>query len=137
MRKVRYLMMSMKVYFLIWPALFAVTFINAAIRELSYRKYLGEYQNHAAGTAAGTVLIGISIYIVNTVWPFHGREQAFYVGFIWTAMTVIAETVTVLFLMKKDFKSLLRSYDITKGELWPIFLIFLIIFPPLIAGKGS
>jgi hypothetical protein len=127
----------MKVYILIWPALFAVAFINGAIRELTYGKYLCEYQKHAAGTAAGTVLIGISIYIVNTVWPFHGREQAFYVGLIWTAMTVIAETVMVLFFMKKDFKSLLRSYDITKGELWPLFLVFLILFPPFIAGKGS
>jgi hypothetical protein len=107
----------MAIYILIWCALFAVAFLNGALHELAYGKYLGEYAKHAAGTATGTVLIGIAIYIVNLIWPFHGKLQAFYVGLVWTGMTVIAETVMILFFMKKDVKFLLNAYDITKGQI--------------------
>ena len=100
----------MATYILIWPVLFAVGFINGAVRELTYGKYLGEYTRHAVGTVTGTVLIGIAIYLVNRLWPFHGRAQAFYAGLIWTVMTVIAESAMLLFIMKKDFKFLLGTY---------------------------
>ena len=127
----------MATYILIWSALFAVAFLNGALRELTDGRYLGEYARHAVGTATGIVLIGTAIYIVNLIWPFHGKLQTFYVGLIWAGMTVIAETVMILFFMKKNVKFLLNAYDITKGQLWPLFLVFLIVFPVLIAGTGS
>ncbi|MFI5322672.1 MAG: hypothetical protein ACHQ6U_03885 [Thermodesulfobacteriota bacterium] len=126
----------MAIYILVWPAFFTLAFINGALRELTYGRYLSEYKKHAAGTVTGTVMIGIAIYVVNIIWPFHGRLQAFYVGLVWTVMTVIAETVMILFFMKKDLNFLLSAYDITKGQLWLLFLVFLIVFPLLIEGSG-
>lgn len=121
-------------YVLIRPALFAVAFMNGAVRELTYGKNLGEYERHTVGTAAGIVLLGIAIYAVNIIWPFQGRAQAFYVGLIWTALTIIAESVMLLVFMKRDIKFLLAAYDIRKGQLWPIVLVFLLLFPVIIAG---
>lgn len=126
----------MEKYILIYPALFAVGFVNGALRELTYGKYLSEHTRHAVGTATGIVLIGIAIYIINYFWPFQDRTQAFLVGLTWAALTVIFESAMILFMMKKDIRAVLREYDVTKGRLWPFVLLFVIVFPVIIASNG-
>jgi hypothetical protein len=122
----------MKKYILIWFVLFGVAFLNGAIRELTYGRYLEEYTRHVVGTIVGVILLGASIYIVNLIWPFQSRMQAFYVGVIWVLMTVVGETLMILFLMKKDFHTVIQQYDIASGRLWPLVLLFILLFPPLI-----
>lgn len=127
----------MKTYILIYPALFAVGILNGALRELTYGRYLGEYQKHAAGTAAGVVMVGIAIYVINHLRPFRSRAQALLAGTVWAALTVVFESVMVLVFMKKDFHTLLSAYDATKGQLWPFVLLFVTVFPVIIARKGE
>ena len=136
-KEVKYLITDMLKYVLLWFVLFAVAFTNGALRELTYGKRMSEHRRHVTGTVTGVILIGITIYLIDTVWPFHGRSQALYVGLIWALMTVISESAMLLIFMKKDFKTLIGTYDVTKGQLWPFVLLFLIIFPPLIAGSGG
>ncbi|MEQ9618958.1 MAG: hypothetical protein RIG61_07260 [Deltaproteobacteria bacterium] len=123
----------MEKYILIYPALFAVGFVNGAMRELAYGKYLDEYPRHVVGTITGTILIGLVIYAINYFWPFQGRRQAFLVGVVWAALTIIFESAMILFMMKKGISHVLREYDVTEGRLWPFVLLFVIIFPVLIA----
>lgn len=127
----------MEKYILIYPALFAAGFINGTIRELTYGKYLGEYPRHVVGSIAGTVLIGTTIYAINYFLPFQDRRQAFIVGLVWAMLTVIFESVMIIFMMKKDIKHVLREYNVAKGRLWPFVLLFVVIFPALIAGSGE
>ena len=127
----------MEKYILIYPALFAVGFINGVVRELTYGKYMSGYTKYVVGTVSGMVLIGIAIYFINYFWPFQDRMQAFLVGVIWAALTIIFESAMILFMMKKDIRAVLREYNITKGRLWPFVLLFVIIFPVLIAGSGG
>lgn len=127
----------MKIYILIYPALFAVGFLNGALRELTYGRYLGEYQKHAVGTLVGIVMIGAAIYFINYVRPFQSRKQAFLVGTVWAALTVLFESAMVLLFMKRDFNFLLSSYNITEGQLWPFVLLFVLVFPVIIARKGE
>jgi len=128
---------DIKIYILIYPALFAVGFLNGAIRELTYGRYLGEYQKHAVGTVTGIVLVGIAIYIINYLRPFRSKAQALMVGVTWAVLTVIFEAVMILVFMKEDLNTVLNAYDLSKGQLWPFVLLFVTVFPVIIAEKGE
>jgi hypothetical protein len=128
---------SIGIYILLYPLLFAVGFVNGALRELTYGRYLGEYEKHAVGTVAGIVLVGIAIYIINYLRPFRSKSQALKVGAVWAVLTVVFETVMMLVFMKEDVNTVLNAYDLSKGQLWPFVLIFVTVFPVIIAGKGE
>lgn len=128
---------DIKIYILIYPALFAVGFLNGAIRELTYGRYLGEYQKHAVGTVTGIVLVGIAIYIINYLRPFRSKAQALKVGVVWAVLTVVFEAVMILVFMKEDLNTVLNAYDLSKGQLWPFVLLFVTVFPVIIAEKGE
>lgn len=128
---------DIKIYILIYPALFAVGFLNGTIRELTYGRYLGEYQEHAVGTVTGIVLVGIAIYIINYLRPFRSKAQALKVGVVWAVLTVVFEAVMILVFMKEDLNTVLNAYDLSKGQLWPFVLLFVTVFPVIIAEKGE
>jgi len=125
------------IYILLYPLLFAVGFLNGALRELTYGRYIGEYEKHAAGTVTGIVMVGIAIYIINYLRPFRSKSQALLVGAVWAMLTVIFEAVMILIFMKEDVNTVLNAYDVSKGQLWPFVLVFVTVFPVIIAGKGE
>lgn len=126
----------MKTYILIYPLLFAVGFLNGAIRELTYGRYMGEYEKHAVGTVTGIVMVGLAIYIINYFRPFRNKAQALAVGVVWAVLTVIFESAMIVIFMKGDLNTVLSAYDLTEGQLWPFVLLFVTVFPVLIARKG-
>lgn len=125
------------IYILLYPLLFAVGFVHGALRELTYGRYMGEYEKHAVGTVAGILLVGIAIYIINYLRPFRSKAQALKVGVVWAVLTVVFEAVMILVFMKEDVSTVLNAYDLSKGQLWPFVLVFVTVFPVIIAGKGE
>jgi hypothetical protein len=125
------------IYILLYPFLFAVGFLNGALRELTYSRYLGEYQKQAVGTFTGIVLVGIAIYIINYLRPFRSKARALMVGAVWAVLTVVFEAVMILVFIKEDVNTVLNAYDLSKGQLWPFVLVFVTVFPVIIAGKGE
>ena len=118
-----------KTYTLLWLGLLVLAFVNAGIRELGYKKYVSELAAHQISTVTGCVLAFIFTYFVARIWPITSYSNSLKIGITWVLLTVLFETTMVLVFMKKDFAFLLSSYDISKGQLWPVFLLWTGILP--------
>ncbi|NIX16048.1 MAG: hypothetical protein GWN11_09265 [Candidatus Dadabacteria bacterium] len=119
----------LKTYSLLWFGLLMLAFINAGIRELGYGKHVSELSAHQISTVTGCILITIFTYIISRIRPITSYTDSLKIGIIWVTLTVIFETAMVVIFMKKDLAFLLNSYNIFRGQLWPVFLLWTGVLP--------
>lgn len=116
-------------YTIAWIGLVIVAIINGTIREKGYRKYVGELRAHQISTITGIILFGACIYIFSLIWKIQSANQAITIGLIWLALTIVFEFVFGHFVMKHPWDKLLHDYNILKGRLWLLILIWTTIAP--------
>ena len=116
-------------YTIAWIGLVIVAIINGTIREKGYRKYVGELKAHQISTMTGIILFGVCIYLFSLIWKIQSAGQAITIGLIWLALTVVFEFVFGHFVMKHPWSKLLHDYNILKGRLWLLILIWTTIAP--------
>lgn len=116
-------------YTIAWLGLVVVAIINGAIREKGYKKYMSELRSHQVSTVTGIILFGVCIYIFSLIWKIQSAGQAITIGLIWLALTVAFEFVFGHFVMKHPWSKLLHDYNILKGRLWLLILIWTTIAP--------
>ena len=66
------------------------------------------------------------------LWGFHSASQAIYTGLVWLAMTVAFEFLAGHYLFGNSWEKLFRDYDLRKGRLWGLFLLWLTVLPYLL-----
>ena len=82
-----------------------------------------------------TILLLISYYSLNrTKLKFSDRELM-VIGTVWLALTLLFEFGWGHFVVGRSWDELLVDYDILKGRLWVLVLIFTLL-APLIAGRS-
>ncbi len=116
-------------YTIAWLGLVVVAIINGAIREKGYKKYMSELRAHQVSTVTGIILFGIFIYILSLIWKIQSAGQAITIGLLWLALTIAFEFVFGHFVMKHPWSKLLHDYNILKGRLWLLILIWTTIAP--------
>jgi hypothetical protein len=116
-------------YTIAWVGLVVVAIINGAIREKGYKKYMSELRAHQVSTVTGIILFGIFIYILSLIWKIQSAGQAITIGLLWLALTIAFEFVFGHFVMKHPWSKLLNDYNILKGRLWLLILIWTTIAP--------
>ncbi|MCK5058054.1 MAG: hypothetical protein KAT34_15480 [Candidatus Aminicenantes bacterium] len=116
-------------YTIAWLGLVVVAIINGAIREKGYKKYMSELRAHQVSTVTGIILFGIFIYILSLIWKIQSAGQAITIGLLWLALTIAFEFVFGHFVMKHPWSKLLNDYNILKGRLWLLILIWTTIAP--------
>ena len=125
-----------KVYALLWLGLLALAFVNASIRELCYESLVSELSAHQISTLTGCLIMFVYALIVSRKWPIPGYSDSIRISIIWVSLTVFFETIMVLVFMKKDINFILESYNVFKGQLWPLFLIWLGLLPFILKSKN-
>lgn len=116
-------------YTIAWLGLVIVAIINGTIREKGYKQYTSELRAHQISTFTGIILFGVCVYILNLVWEIQSTGQAIAIGLIWLALTIVFEFVFGHFVMKHPWSKLLHDYNILKGRLWLLILIWTAIAP--------
>lgn len=116
-------------YTIAWLGLVIVAILNGVIREKGYKKYLSELRAHQISTLTGIILFGACIYILSLVWKIQSAGQALTIGLIWLALTVAFEFIFGHFVMKHPWSKLLHDYNILKGRLWLLILVWTTIAP--------
>jgi|GEM_PF-5379161 len=56
-------------------------------------------------------------------------RQALLIGIIWLALTVAFEFVFGRLVMRRPWSQLLSDYNVFKGRMWAVFLIWLTLAP--------
>lgn len=116
---------------LIWFGFFVLAFINGALREILIKRYIKEPWAHHLSALTAIILFG-GFALRDFVRP-ETNNQAIWAGLYWLVLTILAETFVVGRLMgKQSWYEILNNYNILKGNLWPLVLIWVGLLPLLV-----
>jgi hypothetical protein len=125
------------IYSIAWLGLVVVAIANGAARTMLYGKYMKELTAHQISCFTGMTLIGLSTWILNLVWKLESAGQAAAIGLIWLGLTIAFEFLFGHYVMKQPWSRLRQDYDITRGRLWLLVLIWTAIVPYVVFALTS
>jgi hypothetical protein len=101
---------------------------NGAARQL-YTERVGDTQAHAISTATLLGLLTLYIAALDRRWPLPTRRTGLAVGGGWMALTVLFEFGFGHFVVGDSWSRLLEQYDVTRGNLWILVPLWMLIGP--------
>ncbi|MEW6771269.1 MAG: hypothetical protein AB1330_07745 [Bacillota bacterium] len=116
-------------YTIAWLPMVVIAIVNGAIREAGYKKFLGEPRAHQVSTVTGIALFGLYIWALSLWWRIESPVQAVLIGLIWLVLTVAFEFGFGYFVMGHSWSRLLHDYNLLKGRLWVLVLLWVAIAP--------
>lgn len=114
---------------LAWLAMLAVSVANGALRDFAYGRFLSELHAHQLSTASGITLLGVVIWLFVRRRPFASARQALSVGLFWLTLTVAFEFLFFHYVGGHSWGELLANYDLSRGRLWPLVLVWVLVAP--------
>jgi hypothetical protein len=116
-------------YTMCWVGLVGIAIINGVLREKGYRRSMSELTAHQLSTAIGIALFGIYVLILTRIWRIESSGQAFAIGGIWLFLTIGFEFVFGHYVMGHPWRRLFHDYNLLRGRLWILLLIWTAIAP--------
>ena len=116
-------------YCVSWIGMVIIAIMNGVIRDAFYGKRLGELTAHQISTFTLIVLSGLYLWLLGLAWKIPSSNQAITIGLIWLALTVAFEFLFGHYLMKHPWTKLLHDYNIHKGRIWVLVLLWITIAP--------
>lgn len=115
-------------HFLFWLPMIALAFINAGLRELVFRKHFTELRAGQLSTITLMILCGIYALLIFRFLNIQNPGQALLTGLLWMLLTVLFE-FTLGMMLKQSWAQMIEQYNLKNGQLWPVFLLFLLLLP--------
>ncbi|UCE90046.1 MAG: hypothetical protein JSW10_04285 [Pseudomonadota bacterium] len=128
---------ALGIYTLLWFGLLAFAVLNGGVRDFVYGKGLDASTAHQISTLALCVVIVVYTWLAHRIWPIASAALALVIGLLWMLLTVAFETWMILSVMEEDFTVVLQSYDLTRGQLWPLVLVCTGVAPWLVRRIGQ
>ena len=102
---------------------------NGTLREAGYRGRVGGLAAHQLSTASAIGLFAGYFELLAHRWPLGSSRKAFEVGAVWLVLTVGFEFGFGRYVAKTSWRELLVDYDLRKGRLWPLVLVWIAVGP--------
>jgi hypothetical protein len=112
-----------------WFAFPFIAIFNATLRELIYKKSLGDLAAHQISTVTGIVFFGIIFYFIFKKWKIESVKHAIRIGLIWLGLTILFEFGFGHYIMGNSWQKLLHDYNLAEGRVWSLFLLWITIAP--------
>ena len=116
-------------YLAAWIVLLLVAMINGALRDFTYGKHVSELLAHQLSSLSGIVLFGVVFHQFVRHWPPASARHALTIGLFWMALTVAFEFLFFHYAAGHSWEELLANYDIARGRLWPLILMWVALGP--------
>ncbi len=116
-------------YVIAWVPMIFIAIGNGIFREKFLASRLRELGAHQASTVTLVILFGIYIWILIRNWKPESTEQAITIGLLWLGLTVLFEFLFGHYVAGHSWSKLLHDYNILKGRIWIIVLIWVTIAP--------
>ena len=116
-------------YLLVWFLLAVVAITNGVIRQTTYGKSVSDLAAHQISTITAILASGTVVWVVHRSWPIESASQAWIIGLLWLVMTIAFEFGFGHFVAGHSWDRLLADYNILKGRVWFLFLVWLGIMP--------
>jgi hypothetical protein len=122
-------MKNLYIHILWWFAFPFVGIFNGTLRELTYKKFVGDLPAHQISTATGIILFGIVFYFIFNKWKIESLKNAIWIGVIWLVLTILFEFGFGHYVMGNSWEKLFHDYNLTEGRVWSLFLIWTLVAP--------
>ncbi|RKN80327.1 hypothetical protein D7Z94_14115 [Ulvibacterium marinum] len=116
-------------YFIAWAPMIFIAIANGIFREKFLAGRLRELAAHQVSTVTLVILFGIYIWIVIRNWKPESTEQAITIGLLWLGLTVLFEFLFGHYVAGHSWSKLFQDYNILKGRVWIIVLVWVTIAP--------
>jgi hypothetical protein len=116
---------------LAWLVLLGVAMLNGTLRDFTYGKHMSELSAHQFSTLIGILMFALVIHCYVRRWPPASAREAWYVGLFWLSLTVAFEFLFFHYVGGHPWQVLLANYDMSKGRLWPLLLLWVAVAPYL------
>jgi len=119
---------------IVWGLFVLLASINGLIRDNYYEKYVGELYAHQISTVLLVlILLGVMYVFFNKFGAVYRKRDLWIIGGAWVLMTVIFEFVFGHYVIGHSWSVLFEDYNLFKGRLWSLVLIFIFLGPRLVA----
>ena len=119
-------------YALAWIPMVLVAIVNGWFREKILSKNLNELQAHQLSTVSFILLFGVYVWILFKIWLPESNTQTFIIGLIWLIMTILFEFLFGHYVAGHSWQRLIEDYNIFKGRIWILVLIWISVAPYVI-----
>jgi len=117
-----------------WLVLIGAESAHGILRTALLAPRIGDFEARQVAVFTGSLLIlAISYLLVPWIHATRNRELVL-VGLLWLTLTLFFEVGVGHFVLNTSWESLASDYEIWRGGLMPIGLVFLVL-APLIAAK--
>ena len=121
-------------YSLLWLGLAVLGVLNGIMRNALYSDTLGPLRAHQVSTVILIILIGLYTWLFSLVWKPETAKQAFSIGVIWFALTIVFEFIFGHYVIGHPWSRLFHDYNILEGRIWSLVLLWT-LFAPLAVYK--
>jgi len=116
-------------YLLVWFLLAIVAIANGIVRQSTYGKSVSDLAAHQISTITAILASGAVVWFVNRFWPIEAASQARAIGFSWLVLTIVFEFGFGHYVAGHSWNTLLADYNLLKGRVWPLFLVWVTVMP--------
>lgn len=117
------------IYSLAWIGLVFLAILNGGLRTAGYARFMSELSAHQLSTLTGICLFGLYFWVLSLIFPISSARQALLIGGIWTILAIAFEFLFGHFIMGHPWSKLFADYNLLKGRLWLLVLIWTFIGP--------
>ena len=119
-------------YLLAWVPMIFIAIANGLFREKLLASRFNELTAHQLSTVSLIALFGVYIWFLFKIWRPESAQQALMIGVLWLVFTVVFEFLFGHYIAGHSWNKLLHDYNILKGRVWSLILIWVSIAPYLI-----
>ena len=116
-------------YTFAWFGIVILAIINGAIRELTYKPFVGNLAAHQISTVTLLILFAVYLWGVSERWKIGSAKEAWIIGFLWLAMTVAFEFLFGHYVSGQPWSALLHDYNVFAGRVWVVILVAAFVGP--------
>ena len=116
-------------YLIAWLGMMLLAIANGAVRDFTYRGWVGVFRAHQLSTVALLLLFVGYFWGLFTVWPLASVHQAWTVGTLWLGMTLAFEFGFGHWVAGQSWRQLREAYHLHQGQLWPLIPLWVWIGP--------
>lgn len=115
-------------YFLAWFGMMVLAIVNGAIRDFTYKPYVGALAAHQISTLALLLCFAVFFRVLTRRRPIISARQAWIIGSVWFLMTLTFEFGIGCFA-GKSWNELFHAYDVFSGQVWIFIPLWVLIGP--------
>ncbi|GAA4334652.1 hypothetical protein [Flaviaesturariibacter amylovorans] len=120
----------MLTYLLLWFPMLLIAIVNGTLRDLGYKKWLGELPAHQFSTLTLIVFFAVYIRYVVHHFPPASETHALMLGLLWLVLTLAFEFGFGRY-RGHSWNDLLADYNLLRGRLWVLIPVWVAIAPYL------